>query len=482
MKKSSRQCYVIKILLLRTLKKPPPFHAKRMGDFFRFGISRIYKAYFFFQEQHQPCASGNRNDGHARHNCGDRRPGLCGCLGRGGRLGWGGRIADIGVVQSVVLLNGDVPMVIMTCLETLQGIKRRSILEMVMEMNNQERIAYLKAKDCQKYFGVKKKTFDVMLQILEKDYQRKHKMDGRPPKLMIMLQYYREYRVMDNIAFDYGVSKSTISDAIKWVEETLVKDGVFCLPSKRKLLEDSSLEVVLVDATECEIERPQKTAQILLQQEKEAHTETTGSCRCKDIRHNLYSCFSWKTHDFNLFKESKLHIRSAIILLADKGYLGIFRLHKNSTLSIKASKKHKLAAEEGFNDFQREQFAREQLLAKRDPARSASAVITNGQDRMPAQFTLSGHFACFTGGTGFGPYILKVDDTEAFYVRTHTMTLPTMTRVFSFIFTKNQNITSYVIHFTGHGREQGRFQFGDPAVCETVRNILRQRFPEIIVR
>ena len=105
-----------------------------------------------------------------------------------------------------------------------------------------------------------------MLQILEKDYQGKHTMGGRPPKLsvldklMIMLQYYREYRVMDNIAFDYGVSKSTISDAIRWVEETLVKDGIFCLPSKRKLLEDSSLEVVLVDATECEIERPQKNS------------------------------------------------------------------------------------------------------------------------------------------------------------------------------------------------------------------------------
>ena len=89
-----------------------------------------------------------------------------------------------------------------------------------MEMNNQERIAHLKAKDYQKYLGVKKKTIDVMLQILEKDYQRKHKMGGRPPKLsvldklMIMLQYYREYWVMDNIAFDYGVSKSTISDAI----------------------------------------------------------------------------------------------------------------------------------------------------------------------------------------------------------------------------------------------------------------------------
>ena len=75
---------------------------------------------------------------------------------------------------------------------------------------------------------------------------------------MIMLQYYREYRVMDNIAFDYSVSKSTISDAITWVEETLVKDETFHLPSKRKLLDDSSIEIVIVDATECEIERPQK--------------------------------------------------------------------------------------------------------------------------------------------------------------------------------------------------------------------------------
>ena len=135
-----------------------------------------------------------------------------------------------------------------------------------MKMNNQERIARLKAKDYQKYLGVKKKTFDVMLKILEKDYQRKHKKGGRPPKLsvldklMIMLQYYREYRVMDNIAFDYSVSKSTISDAITWVEEALVKDGTFRLPSRRKLLDDSSIEIVIVDATECEIERPQKNS------------------------------------------------------------------------------------------------------------------------------------------------------------------------------------------------------------------------------
>lgn len=73
---------------------------------------------------------------------------------------------------------------------------------------------------------------------------------------------------MDNIAFDYGVSKSTICDAIKWAEETLVKDGKFSLPSKRKLLEDAAIEVVVVDATECEIERPQKNSGDIIQARK----------------------------------------------------------------------------------------------------------------------------------------------------------------------------------------------------------------------
>lgn len=139
----------------------------------------------------------------------------------------------------------------------------RFILNTVMDMNNQERIANLKENSYQKIFGIKKETFDTMLKILEGDFQKKHRKGGRPPKLsvldklIIMLEYYREYRVMENIAFDYGVSKSTVCDAIQWVENTLVKDGTFRLPSKRTLFEDT-IDVVLVDATECEIERPKK--------------------------------------------------------------------------------------------------------------------------------------------------------------------------------------------------------------------------------
>ncbi len=141
-------------------------------------------------------------------------------------------------------------------------------------MDNQKRIKNLKEKEYQKIFGVKKKTFDRMLEILEKEYKNKHLNGGRPSKLsildklIIMLAYYREYRVMENIAFDYGVSKSTICEAIKWVENTLIKEGTFRLPSKKKLIKDTSIEVILVDATECEIERPKKNKENTIPERK----------------------------------------------------------------------------------------------------------------------------------------------------------------------------------------------------------------------
>lgn len=122
----------------------------------------------------------------------------------------------------------------------------------------------LKEKDYQRLLGVKKATFDKMLAILKKAYKQEHLMGGRPPKLsvldklIIMLGYYREYRPMVNIAFDYGVAKSTICESIKWIEFTLIKSGEFSLPSKRKLMDSAQIGVILVDATECEIERPQK--------------------------------------------------------------------------------------------------------------------------------------------------------------------------------------------------------------------------------
>ena len=73
-----------------------------------------------------------------------------------------------------------------------------------------------------------------------------------------MLGYYHDYRTMANIAFDYGVNKQRICEAISWVEQVLIKDGMFSLPSKRKLVKNSNnISIAIIDVTECETERPE---------------------------------------------------------------------------------------------------------------------------------------------------------------------------------------------------------------------------------
>lgn len=123
----------------------------------------------------------------------------------------------------------------------------------------------LNDSDYQTLFGITKQTFDCMLLLLERAYAELHKKGGRKlsklslsDKLTIMLEYYREYRTMRNIAFDFGVSKSMVNKTIQWVEEVLINSGEFTLPSKRKMHEKNAPAVILMDVTECEIQRPKK--------------------------------------------------------------------------------------------------------------------------------------------------------------------------------------------------------------------------------
>ena len=145
-------------------------------------------------------------------------------------------------------------------------------------MDNAKRIAKLKENEYQRIFGVKKAIFYEMLGILEEQYANEHKRGGHPPKLsildklVIMLGYYHDYRTMESIAFDYGISRSTVYESIRWVENTLISSRKFSLPSKRALINNLDIDVVLVDATECEIERPQKNkSSITLARRKDIH-------------------------------------------------------------------------------------------------------------------------------------------------------------------------------------------------------------------
>ena len=113
--------------------------------------------------------------------------------------------------------------------------------------------------------GIKRITFEKMIEIVEEALAKKLARGGRKPTLskedmlLATLEYWREYRTYAHIAASYGIHESNMYRMIKWVEDVLKKSGAFSLPSKRALLKsDVEYEVVLIDATESPIERPKR--------------------------------------------------------------------------------------------------------------------------------------------------------------------------------------------------------------------------------
>lgn len=119
--------------------------------------------------------------------------------------------------------------------------------------------------------GVKKATFKEMLDVLEAAEAKKKAFGGRPSKvpvrgqLLMMLEYWREYRTYLHIAQSRGISESAAYKSIRWCEDTLIKSGQFTLPGKKALRESGrNYEVVLVDVTETPVERPKKSSDVAI--------------------------------------------------------------------------------------------------------------------------------------------------------------------------------------------------------------------------
>lgn len=115
--------------------------------------------------------------------------------------------------------------------------------------------------------GVRKRTFAEMVTVLESAETALKRQGGKPNRLTIetrvrmMLEYWREYRTYLHIGHSYGVSESTAYRTIRWCEDVLIKSGAFTLPGKKALLKhEQGYEVVLIDATETPVERPQKNS------------------------------------------------------------------------------------------------------------------------------------------------------------------------------------------------------------------------------
>lgn len=119
--------------------------------------------------------------------------------------------------------------------------------------------------------GIKRTTFDIIVTILREAEALLKNQGGKPNKLTIeerllmALEYLREYRTYFHISRSYGISESACYRNIRWVEDTLIKDGAFSLPGRKALLKsDVEYELVLIDATETPIERPKKNKGVII--------------------------------------------------------------------------------------------------------------------------------------------------------------------------------------------------------------------------
>lgn len=136
----------------------------------------------------------------------------------------------------------------------------------VITLKDIEQIEKFSEKKFQKTFGVSKVTFATMMSVLQEQYVVSHKKGGRKPKvtifdrLCIFFAYYRNGRTIADIAAEYSLAESTTFDIIRLVENTLLADERFHLPSKRALLK-ANIKVAVIDATECSIQRPKKNSE-----------------------------------------------------------------------------------------------------------------------------------------------------------------------------------------------------------------------------
>lgn len=132
-------------------------------------------------------------------------------------------------------------------------------------MSRYDTIKNLPPEKFRRLTGIKPKTFEKMLEILlaEEVIQkakggRKNKV-GMDDRLLMCLEYLREYRTYFHIAESFGISESACFQNVKWIENTLIKSKEFSLPGKKSLYQNDH-KIILIDVTESPVERPKKSA------------------------------------------------------------------------------------------------------------------------------------------------------------------------------------------------------------------------------
>ena len=138
------------------------------------------------------------------------------------------------------------------------------------------KINKLTEKDFKRVVGVSRETFREMQKVLNRHYKKTKSKGGTKRSLspsdeiLLMLEYYREYRTFKHIGIDYGVSESSAHYITTKVEKILIQEPKFHLETLKRIepQDNNSIEVIVVDVTESQCERPKKNKKDTIQERR----------------------------------------------------------------------------------------------------------------------------------------------------------------------------------------------------------------------
>jgi hypothetical protein len=203
-------------------------------------------------------------------------------------------------------------------------------------------------------FGLNIREFEVLVTKVERLFNKKvikkYKRPGRSYKLdmksmvMILLMYYRHYVTQRFIGVMFGLDVANVCRIIRKLEPILSQ--IMKLPNRTGLQPDELRSLIIIDATENQIERPKKNQKPYYSGKKKKHTIKTEIRVTKkgEIVH-VSESVPGAVHDFDLLKKGE-KIPKGSRVYVDSGYQGIQNIHKESEYPYKKPRKGELSSEE----------------------------------------------------------------------------------------------------------------------------------------
>ncbi|QPF38712.1 IS5 family transposase [Acinetobacter sp. TTH0-4] len=181
----------------------------------------------------------------------------------------------------------------------------------------------------QRLVGVPRAVFSEMVEVL-KEAESLKKKPGRPhtldieDQLLLTLNYLWNYSTQLELAANYHIAESNVNRTIKKVEDALMKSRRFTLPKRSITTADEQFNWVIIDATECSIERPKKNQSKFYSGKKKKHTLKAQVIYHPNSKQIIgLDISNGSQHDIKLARKTVKKFKHCEYVMTDLGYYGL---------------------------------------------------------------------------------------------------------------------------------------------------------------